>query len=107
MRGTDAKALGDRLRKARQEAGFAGAKEAAAWLGVNANTYGQHDNGTRGFGRDKAEMYARRFRVNIEWLLTGKGPMRPKADGSGRRPGGQKDGCGPQGCGPRRSRKRF
>jgi len=78
MKGTDLKALGDRLRLARKEAGFEEAKDAAASLGVNRFTYAQHENGTRGFKRDKAELYARRFGVNIEWLLTGKGLMRPR-----------------------------
>jgi DNA-binding XRE family transcriptional regulator len=70
--------LGDRLKRAREEAGFADAVSAAAALGANKFTYGQHENGTRGFKRDTATTYARRFRVNLEWLLTGRGPMRAK-----------------------------
>lgn len=70
--------LGDRLTKARENAGFEDATAAAAALDVNRNSYIQHENGTRGFKRDRAELYARRFRVSLEWLLTGKGPMRPK-----------------------------
>lgn len=70
--------LGERLKRAREDAGYADAVTAAAALGANKFTYGQHENGTRGFKRDTAAAYARRFKVSLEWLLTGKGPMRPK-----------------------------
>ena len=41
-------------------------------MGVNHITYVQHENGLRGFTRH-AERYARFFRVDLNWLLTGKG----------------------------------
>ena len=38
-------------------------------------TYVHHENGRSGLSR-AGERYAKFFRVNLEWLLTGKGPMR-------------------------------
>lgn len=63
----------DRLRAARQNAGYANATEAADALNVKQQTYLAHENGHRGFKPDSAEKYARRFSVSLEWLLTGKG----------------------------------
>lgn len=75
----------DRLAAARKEAGFATARAAADALGVSEVTYVQHENGRRGFKRDAADQYARKFHVSLEWLLTGKGakerrPRRQSAD---------------------------
>ncbi|MAM95709.1 S24 family peptidase [uncultured Parvibaculum sp.] len=42
-------------------------------MGANIFTYTQHENGTRGIRRDVAARYAAFFRVDIGWLLTGKG----------------------------------
>lgn len=47
---------------------------AAAAMGANINTYRQHEGGIRGFSRHAAR-YARFFRVDAGWLLTGKGSM--------------------------------
>lgn len=63
----------ERLRIARLNAGFASAYEAANALGVNKDTYSQHENGIRGYPAAKAELYSRRFKVSAEWLLFGKG----------------------------------
>ena len=65
--------LHERLALARREAGYATAREAAEALGVKEPTYNGHENGSRGFKRDSADRYARKFRVSLEWLLTGKG----------------------------------
>ena len=64
----------ERLAIARREAGFQTATAAAEALGVREPTYLGHENGSRGFKRDSADNYARRFGVSLEWLLTGKGP---------------------------------
>lgn len=69
--------LSERLAFARKRAGFPGPKEAAEALGVNRNSYTQHENGTRGFKRDAAVQYARKFKVSLDWLLTGRGEMGP------------------------------
>lgn len=68
---------GDRLRKARNDAGFENARAAADALGVNYTTYGQHENGTRAIPANRAIHYARKFKVSVDWLLTGKGHAAP------------------------------
>lgn len=72
----------DRLKKAR-EAIYKTASDAARSLGVVRHTYIQHENGIRGFRKDAAVFYARKFRVNLDWLLTGRGPMESSADPAG------------------------
>ena len=63
--------LSDRLRDARQDAGFASAREAADALGVPPATYAAHENGTRGVKSDAVKRYARRFGVSVQWLMFG------------------------------------
>ena len=65
----------ERLIWARKEAGYESAREAADALGIKEPTYMGHENGFRGF-KSSAETYARKFRVNLEWLLTGRGNPR-------------------------------
>jgi hypothetical protein len=62
----------ERLRQAREAAGFEKASDAARALDVPVPTYLGHENGSRTF-RPSAEQYARRFGVSLEWLLTGRG----------------------------------
>jgi len=76
----------NRLKAAREAAGFTSAKAAAEGLGVPLATYTQHENGTRGIPRDKAPLYARRFKVSEEWLLYGKGRGEMSAVPSGAMP---------------------
>lgn len=64
-----------RLRQARAEAGYAKAAPAAQAMGIPEPTYQAHENGNRGF-LTSADRYADFFRVNLEWLLKGRGPMR-------------------------------
>lgn len=73
----------DRLKRARSDAGYANAKEAAEAMGISVPTYIQHENGTRGFPATKAEKYARFFRVTPEFLLYGKRSAKPSAPGLG------------------------
>lgn len=73
----------DRLRKARERAGYGTAKEAAEAMGLSVPTYIQHENGTRGFPASKAERYAKFFKVKPEWLLYGTPTVRPGAPGLG------------------------
>lgn len=68
----------DRLKQARERAGYDSARSAATAMGVSADTYAQHENGTRGF-KSKAERYARFFKVAPEWLLFGRGDGAVKA----------------------------
>lgn len=72
----------DRLREARIAAGFPTAAAAARALGLPYQTYAGHENGKTGFKHEAAERYARKFRVSLEWLITGRGEMRmAKASG--------------------------
>lgn len=59
----------DRLKKARIDAGFARAAEAASALGVPYGTYSAHENGSRGFGAKAADRYAKKFKVSPAWLM--------------------------------------
>lgn len=63
----------DRLKWAREQAGFATAADAARHLGVEVGTYRHHENGTRHFRMPAARRYATAFGVDITWLLTGQG----------------------------------
>lgn len=62
----------DRLKRAREAAGFETASDAARALGVPGPTYIGHENGARGFTTSSAERYARKFKVSLDWLLTGR-----------------------------------
>lgn len=68
-------AIHERLKRAREAAHFTSPSEAARALSVPVATYISNENGTRPFGRERAELYARRFRVNLDWLLSNRGPM--------------------------------
>lgn len=63
----------NRLKQTRIKAGYATNAEAARAMGVVASTYRGHDNGSRGFSSERAQKYARFFRISYEWLQTGKG----------------------------------
>lgn len=68
-------AANKRLKKARLQAGYNSAADAAKALSVGASTYFAHENGTRGFARF-APRYATFFRVDLNWLLSGAGSPR-------------------------------
>lgn len=68
--------MNERLKKARISAGYSSATKAAHALGIEYPTYAAHENGNRSIQRDAAIFYAKRFRTNLEWLLTGKGAQR-------------------------------
>ncbi|EFO29121.1 putative helix-turn-helix domain-containing protein [Roseibium sp. TrichSKD4] len=70
----------ERLQFARQQAGFPTASDAARALGVSVPTYSAHENGSRSFKEDKARKYARRFGVDVLWLIYGKGEPKPTAN---------------------------
>ena len=62
---------GERLRNAREAAGYATAAEGAERAGVKYYTYAQHENGIRGIPVDKAARYAAAFGVEPQWILYG------------------------------------
>jgi hypothetical protein len=69
----------ERLAKARIDAGYESAVKAAAAVGVPYPTYAGHENGSSGFRADKGEIYAKKFKVRFEWLMSGIGPMKDLA----------------------------
>lgn len=64
----------ERLRQARQHAGFARPVEAAREHGWNENTYKSRENGLRGIPAfSEVRKYSRAFKVPFIWLLAGEG----------------------------------
>lgn len=63
----------ERLRKAREQAGFATAADAARRFGWPESSYRAAENGQRPPTQAKAKEFARAFRVPVEWLLFGTG----------------------------------
>ena len=68
----------NRLKKARQEAGYATATDAAHAMGMKPPTYLGHENGTTGLRRTAAIRYAKFYGLSLDWLLTGSGEGRRK-----------------------------
>ncbi|MEM8580711.1 MAG: hypothetical protein AAGF50_05895 [Pseudomonadota bacterium] len=73
--------MNDRLKLARQRAGFATAAEAANAFGWKYPTYAGHENSTRGFRVETGRQYAIAFRVNEAWLMLGRGEMVSSVNG--------------------------
>eukprot|EP01037_Dinobryon_pediforme_P017842 gene17842-18070_t len=67
---------GERLERARIEAGYKNKSDAARAIGIGVTTYINHENGSAPLTR-AGERYARFFKVSFEWLMHGRGPMRP------------------------------
>ncbi|MGB8601105.1 MAG: XRE family transcriptional regulator [Rhizomicrobium sp.] len=63
----------DRLRVAREKAGYKSAAEALERFGWKQSTYLAHENGQNGIRPEKAKVYAEAFNVTVGWLLTGDG----------------------------------
>lgn len=59
----------ERLRAARERAGYSSAADAARAFGWTESAYRHHENGTRTFGPDAASRYGRAFKTNPGWLL--------------------------------------
>jgi phage repressor protein C with HTH and peptisase S24 domain len=75
------KTMGDRLREAREEAGFKSAAKAAEALGVSASSYRAHENGQNDYDPEAADQYARKFNTTAGYLLTGNGPRKSGRSG--------------------------
>ena len=69
----DRSELARRLERARTERGFKTAKAAASFFGWNYNTYAHHERGLRTPKDETIKRYAKGFRVQWSWLLTGYG----------------------------------
>lgn len=74
------KSRSDRLRDARRDAGYSSVKSACDAFGFHYPTYAGHENGSRDFDFDTAERYARAYKVNVTWLMSGKDT--PKDEGA-------------------------
>lgn len=61
-----------RLRRAREKAGFDSPKAASDRFGWGEHTYKSHENGNRGIRPDVARKYAQAFSVSPSWILTGE-----------------------------------
>lgn len=70
------KGVAARLREARIAAGYKTKVDAARAMGVKEPTYIAHESGREGSGRNAKhlELYAKFFRVELNWLKTGAGP---------------------------------
>jgi transcriptional regulator with XRE-family HTH domain len=64
----------DRLRQARERAGFKSAAAAARKLGMSPSTYASHENGQTEPPPDDARRYGKLFKHSPAWILTGEGP---------------------------------
>lgn len=67
-----------RLKSARIAAGYKTVRAATEALGIPYSTYAGHENGSREFGVDDAQRYARMFRVKWEWIMDSKEVGRPQ-----------------------------
>lgn len=65
----------ERLRLARERAGFGNAADAARRFGWKESTYAGHENGSRGIKPGVGHDYARAFRVPVAWLMFGDGSL--------------------------------
>jgi transcriptional regulator with XRE-family HTH domain len=76
----------DRLRWARETSRLGSARRVAEDRGWPVSTYVSHENGSRlkkGLSEDDARKYARAFRVDLGWLMTGAGAPRRSELNSG------------------------
>jgi len=64
-----------RLRYAREMAGYTSPTAFSAAHGIPQPTYHQHESGTRKLRPDVAEKYAEELGCSVAWLLTGEGPL--------------------------------
>lgn len=67
----------DRLKWARERAGYETAKSFADAHGIPQGTYANHESGGRGLREKPARRYARLLDVSAAWLLTGDGEPHP------------------------------
>ena len=63
--------LSERLKAAREQAGYTSASAAANRFGWTVSTYLAHENGTRGLGLEEIEKYSKAFRTDKTVLAFG------------------------------------
>lgn len=76
--------IGNRLRALREASGYSTARAAAQALGVHYQTYVGHENSSRGITPSSLLLYARRYKVTVDWLMTGRGDARGNQPEPGR-----------------------
>lgn len=64
---------GERLKEAREKF-YPSARAAGEDMGFPEGTYPSYENGNRGFDPELADKFAKKFKVNTEWLLFERGP---------------------------------
>lgn len=64
--------LHERIRKAREQAGFETAADACRRFGWQLDTYRSHENGNRGVRLPTIKAYAKAFRVPEQWIISGE-----------------------------------
>jgi hypothetical protein len=64
--------MNDRLRKAREGAGYKTATDAIDHFGWKSSTYRAHENGQNNFRVEDASTYASAYGVTAAWLLIGE-----------------------------------
>jgi phage repressor protein C with HTH and peptisase S24 domain len=67
-----------RLRQAREGAGFSSARSAALRFGWTPSTYASHENGQTPVPAKEAPKYGKAFKVSAAWLLTGEGQRKSR-----------------------------
>ncbi len=67
------KERGDRLRWARERAGYENALDFVRAHDISQSAYYHHESNRRGFSSAVAERYARLLRIDYTWLQTGRG----------------------------------
>jgi hypothetical protein len=73
---TSRESIAARILHARTDAGYATAVEAAAATKIHVQSVRDQESGRRGADVEHLDVYARVYKVNFEWLATGRGPMR-------------------------------
>ena len=68
-------AVSDRLKRAREQAGYSTATAFAETNNIVTATYRSHENGARGVGVDDIERYAQLLAVSPAWIAFGTGEM--------------------------------
>jgi transcriptional regulator with XRE-family HTH domain len=76
---TPSSQISARLRKAREKRGYKTASAFAREMGIDPEqTYINQENGSRGLTTTNARKYAKKLKINLDWLLDGTGEMDSK-----------------------------
>jgi DNA-binding XRE family transcriptional regulator len=71
--------MSDRLKSAREGAGFGSARKAAEAFGWKVSTYSAHENGQNKYAGNTARKYAKAFKTRASWLLVGDEPIKTES----------------------------